>query len=116
MALLGGLSHRSIELRLSRLIGVQKLFQKAARSRFKVFAIKRYFPPPLTLLGSKPAKHHSIPMASQLGQHDKPPPMTSVKTREAGTTIAGRLQTDTMVMQNPSPQMHGILTGIHYRS
>ena len=57
-----------IELRLSRLICVQKIFQKAARPRFEVFAIKRNFPPLLTLLGFKPAKHRSTPMTSQLGR------------------------------------------------
>jgi hypothetical protein len=50
------------------LICVQKIFQKAARPRFEVFAIKPNFPPPLTLLGFKPTKHRFTPMASQLGQ------------------------------------------------
>jgi hypothetical protein len=50
-----------------RLICVEKIFQKAARPGFEVFAIKPNFPPPLTLLGFKPTKHRSTPMASLQG-------------------------------------------------
>jgi hypothetical protein len=68
ITLLGRRFDRPIELSLSRLICVQKIFHKAARPRLKVFAIEPNFPPPLTLLGFKPTKHRFTPMASQLGQ------------------------------------------------
>src|SRR2546423_8111812 len=54
MAPLRCLFDRAIELRLSRFVGIEETFQKAARSRFKAFSI--YFPPPLTLLGFEPAQ------------------------------------------------------------
>ena len=53
-----------IEMRLSGFVGIEKIFQNAARSRFKVFAISPDLPPPLTLLGFEPAKHDSAPIAS----------------------------------------------------
>src|SRR5215208_3271256 len=58
MAMLGCLFDRLVELRLSRFICVEIVFQKPARSCFEVFAIKPDLAPPLTLLGSKPLKHH----------------------------------------------------------
>src|SRR2546423_8104732 len=64
MALLGCCFDGVIEMRLSRFVSIEKVFQKPARSCFEVFAIKPNFPPPLTLLGFEPAKHDSAPIAS----------------------------------------------------
>ena len=65
MALLGCRFDGVKEVRLSHFVRIEKVFQKAARSCLKVFAVKPNFPPPFSLLGFEPAKYDSAPTSPQ---------------------------------------------------
>ena len=65
MALLGRRFYGVIEMGLPGFVGMEKVFQKAARSCLKVFAVKPNFPPPFSLLGFEPAKYDSAPTSPQ---------------------------------------------------